>query len=42
MQPDIFMLTTEAVQTLVDEAVRINIAEVALVLGGVAQMDREG
>ena len=42
MQPDIFMLTTEAVQTLVDEAVRINIAEVALVLGGVAQMDRGG
>ena len=29
MQPDVFMLTTEAVQTLVDEAVRFSIADVA-------------
>ena len=37
-----YVLTLEAVNTIVDEAVRINIAEVALVLGGVAQMDRDG
>ena len=42
MQPDVFMLTTLAVATLVDEAVRINIGEVARALGGVAQMDRDG
>ena len=42
MQPDVFMLTTAAVATLVDEAVRINIAEVARALGAVAQMDRDG
>ena len=42
MQPDVFMLTTDAVQTLVNEAVRLNIAEVARMLGGVAQMGRDG
>ena len=36
------MVTLEAVNQIVDEAVRVNIAEVALVLGGVAQMDRDG
>ena len=39
MQPDVFMLTTDAVQTLVNEAVRLNIGEVARALGGVAQMN---
>ena len=42
MQPDVFMLTTDAANTLVNEAVRLNIAEVARALGGVAQMDRDG
>ena len=42
MQPDVFMLTTDAVQTLVNEAVRLNIAEVARALGGVAQMGQDG
>ena len=37
--PDVFLLTTAAVQTLVDEAIRINIGEVARALGGVAQMN---
>ena len=39
VQPDVFMLTTAAVNTLVDEAVRLNIAEVARALGGVAQLN---
>ena len=39
MQPDVFMLTTDAVQTLVNEAVQLNIGEVAAALGGVAQMN---
>ena len=38
VQPDVYVLTLDAVNQLVDEAVRINIAEVALALGGVAQM----
>ena len=42
MQPDVFMLTTDAVQTLVDEAVRFSIAEVAGALGGVAQLKPDG
>ena len=42
IQPDMYVMTLETVNTIVDEAVRINIAEVALVLGGVAQMDRDG
>ena len=41
LQPDVFMLTTAAVQTLVDEAVRISIAEVAGALRGVAQLNRD-
>ena len=41
MQPDIFMLTTDAVQTLVDEAVRNSISGVATALGGVAQMNQD-
>ena len=39
LQPDVFMLTTAAVNTLVDEAIRINIGEVARALGGVAQLN---
>ena len=39
LQPDMYMLTLDAVNTLVDEAIRINIGEVASALGGVAQMD---
>ena len=39
IQPDVFMLTLDAVNTLVDEAVRLNIAEVARALGGVAQLN---
>ena len=42
MQPDVFMLTTDAVQTLVNEAVQLNIGEVAAALGGVAQMNPDG
>ena len=39
IQPDVHTLTTEAVQTLVDEVIRLNIVEVARALGGVAQMN---
>ena len=39
IQPDVFLLTTAAVQTLVNEAIRANIGEVARALGGVAQMN---
>ena len=42
LQPDVFMLTTDAVQTLVNEAVRFSIAEVAGALGGVAQLKPDG
>ena len=42
LQPDMYVMPLETINTIVDEAVRINIAEVALVLGGVAQMDRDG
>ena len=41
MQPDVFMLTTDAVQTLLDEAVRNAISDVAAALGGVAQMNQD-
>ena len=37
--PDVYVLTLDAVNQLVDEAVRLNIAEVARALGGVAQMN---
>ena len=39
MQPDVYVLTLETVNTLVNEAVRLNIGEVARALGGVAQMN---
>ena len=39
IQPDVFMLTTAAVETLVNEAIQLNIGEVALKLGGVAQLN---
>ena len=39
IQPDVVMLTTAAVQTLVNEAIRLNIGEVARALGGVAQLN---
>ena len=39
IQPDVFTLTSAAVQTLVDEAIRLNIGEVARALGGVAQLN---
>ena len=38
IRPDVHVLTTNDINHVVDEAVRINIAEVALALGGVAQM----
>ena len=38
VRPDVYALTLEDVNHIVDEAVRINIGEVAQVLGGVAQM----
>ena len=41
MQPDIFALTPAAVQTMVDEAVRNAISDVATALGGVAQMNQD-
>ena len=41
IQPDVFMLTSAAVQTLVDEAIRLNIAEVARALGGAAQLNAD-
>ena len=41
LEPDVFMLTTAAVQILVDEAVRISISEVAGALSGVAQLNRD-
>ena len=40
--PDVHVLTTKAVGTLVSEAIRLNIAEVARALGGVAQMNPDG
>ena len=39
VQPDVYMMTLESVNTLVAEAIRVNIAEVARALGGVAQMN---
>ena len=42
LQPDVFVMTQESVSTLVNEVVRLNIADVAMALGGVAQMDRDG
>ena len=39
MQPDVFVMTLESANQLVDEAIRINIGEVARALGGVAQMN---
>ena len=42
LEADVFMLTTDAVQTLVNEAVSHSIAEVAGALGGVAQLKPDG
>ena len=42
LEADVFMLTTNAVQTLVNEAVSHSIAEVAGALGGVAQLKPDG
>ena len=42
LQPNVFVLTQESISTLVNEVVRLNIADVAMALGGVAQMDRDG
>ena len=39
IQPDVYVLTLDAVNQLVDEAIRLNIGEVARALGGVAQMN---
>ena len=39
MQPDVFLMTLESVNQLVDEAVRNAIGGVALALGGVAQLN---
>ena len=39
IQPDVFTMTLDAVNQLVSEAIRLNIAEVARALGGVAQMN---
>ena len=38
IRPEVVAMTLADINQLVDEAVRINIAEVALALGGVAQM----
>ena len=37
--PDVYVLTLDAINTLVDEAIRLNIGEVARALGGVAQLN---
>ena len=37
--PDIYVLTLDAVQQLIDDAIRLNIGEVAKALGGVAQLN---
>ena len=42
IQPDMYVMPLKTVNAIVDEAVRVNIAEVARELGGVAQMDRDG
>ena len=39
IQPEVYVLTLDSVNTLVDEAIRLNIGEVARALGGVAQMN---
>ena len=39
IQPEVYVLTLDAIHQLVDEAIRLNIGEVALALGGVAQMN---
>ena len=42
IQPDVFVVTLDSVNTLVSEAVRLNIGEVARALGGVAQLNPDG
>ena len=39
IQPDVYVMTLDSVNQLVEEAIRFNIAEVARALGGVAQMN---
>ena len=39
IKPDVYVLTLDSVNQLVDEAIRVNIGEVAQALGGVAQMN---
>ena len=39
LEPDTFMLTLQAVNQLVNEAVQINVGEVARIMGGVAHMN---
>ena len=39
IRPDVYVMTLESVNSLVDEAIRINIGEVARALGGVAQLN---
>ena len=39
IQPDVYVLTLDSVNTLVNEAIRLNIGEVARALGGVAQLN---
>ncbi len=39
IQPEVYVLTLDSVNTLVDEAIRLNIGEVARALGGVAQLN---
>ena len=39
MQPDVFLMTIESANQLVEEAIRVNIGGVARALGGVAQVN---
>lgn len=39
IRPDVYVMTLDSVNQLVEEAIRFNIAEVARALGGVAQMN---
>ena len=39
IQPDVYVMTLDSVNQLVEEAIRFNIGEVARALGGVAQMN---
>ena len=39
IQPDVYVMTLDSVNQIVEEAIRFNIGEVARALGGVAQMN---